>query len=246
MSIIDPSTVTEVTPVSAKGLHVGYQGSRVLRGVDLDVATGDITVIVGPNGAGKSTLLSALSGLMPVSSGTISVYGKDLTGAGTHRYVNSGVVLVPEGRQVFPSLSVSDHLSLGAFSVRGDKEWVAERREAVLTVFPRLAERLKQDAALLSGGEQQMLAIARGLMSRPKVLMIDEPTLGLAPVLVESLLEHLLEIRSSLGISVLVAEQNLYLVQQIADRAFTLRAGQLQPMQVGGANVDTSSLLSGY
>jgi branched-chain amino acid transport system ATP-binding protein len=229
------------------GLEAGYQGSTVLTDVSISLAADEIVAVVGPNGAGKSTLLGTLSGLVRVRHGRILLHGRDFSRAAPHQFVRAGVVHVPEGRQVFPSMTVAENMTLGAFVRRKDAKAVAERRETVLSVFPRLAERLGQNAASLSGGEQQMLAIARGLMGLPSVLMIDEPTLGLAPILVERLIDHLKLVRAELGVAVLIAEQNLYLVRALADRAYTIQRGRAQPLRMDVMeSSDVGALLRDY
>jgi branched-chain amino acid transport system ATP-binding protein len=171
----------------------------------------------------------------------------DFSRAAPHEFVRAGVVHVPEGRQVFPGMSVDENLTMGAFTRRRDTKALAARRDSVLSVFPRLGERRGQNAASLSGGEQQMLAIARGLMGLPRVLLIDEPTLGLAPIAVERLIEHLHLVRREMGVAVIIAEQNLYLVRALADRAYTIQRGRAQPLRVDAAeSEDVGALLSEY
>ena len=173
--------------LEVEGLEVSYGAVRALRGVDLYVDTGEIVGLVGANGAGKSTLLRAISGLVKARRGSVKLAGTELGRAATTRIVAAGIAHVPEGRRVWPDMSVTENLRLGGVIVGGDSE--TERLERVLMLFPELRDRLKQKAGTLSGGEQQMLAIGRGLMSRPKLLMLDEPSLGLAPVVVQRLKE---------------------------------------------------------
>ena len=236
------------TPVlEVKGLEAGYHGSIVLADISLTLGQDEIVAVVGSNGAGKSTLLGTLSGLVKVRRGTVTVAGEDFSHAAPHQFVRAGVVHVPEGRQVFPSMSVDENLTMGAFTRRRDTKALAERKDSVLSVFPRLQERRTQNAASLSGGEQQMLAIARGLMGLPRVLLIDEPTLGLAPIAVERLIEHLHLVRREMGVAVIIAEQNLYLVRALADRAYTVHRGRAQPLRVDVAeSEDVAALLSEY
>jgi branched-chain amino acid transport system ATP-binding protein len=206
------------------GLTAGYGSAEVLHELSLHVAAGEAVALIGPNGAGKSTLFKVLSGLVRARAGTIAFGGEDITNGAPHRIVPAGVVHVPEGRQVFPEMSVRGNLQLGAFAAR---EGSAERLESVLDLFPRLRERLGQSAETLSGGEQQMLAIGRALMARPSLLLLDEPTLGLAPVVVDEVLDRLREARTTLGTSMLVAEQNVYLAKQLCDRFYVVTNGRV-------------------
>ena len=204
------------------GLVAGYGGSTVLHGVDIDIRRGEAVAVVGPNGAGKSTLLNTLSGIVNARRGLVRFDGQDLTNRATRAIVRAGVIQVPEGRQVFPELSVEENLRLGAFS---KPSGARERFEVVLETFPRLRERLRQDAQTLSGGEQQMLAIGRGLMADPRLLLLDEPTLGLAPILVDGVLERLQAVRAQFDTALLVVEQNAYLTRELCDRYYVLRNG---------------------
>jgi branched-chain amino acid transport system ATP-binding protein len=207
-----------------EGLVAGYGAAEVLHGVSLAVRSGEALAVVGPNGAGKSTLLKTISGLVRARAGTIEAGGRAIRSLPTHAIVAAGVVHVPEGRQVFPEMSVKANLQLGGFS---SPHRSAERLEEVLDLFKPLRGRLGQSADSLSGGEQQMLAIGRGLMARPTVLMLDEPTLGLAPIIVEELLEMLLKARSELSTSILVTEQNAYLTKELCDRYCVLINGRV-------------------
>lgn len=228
------------------GLVAGYGGSRVLDGADLRIDAGEAVVVVGPNGAGKSTLLRTISGLVRANRGTIVFEGVDVTNWPSHRLVQAGIVHVPEGRQVFPGLSVAENLRLGAFALNRSAKAGEARLEQVLGMFPRLEERYGQDAETLSGGEQQMLAIGRGLMAEPTLLMVDEPTLGLAPVIVQRLIEYFSFIRAEFDTTVLVAEQNLYLLQKVADRGCRLADGRLGDYAPGEAGLRQDSLLGTY
>lgn len=212
----------------AEGLRVralvaGYGRAHVLRQVDLDVGPGDGVAVVGPNGAGKSTLVKTLSGVARQTSGSIEFAGVPIDAWGPARRVAAGIVQVPEGRHVFPGLSVAENLWLGSYASKAG----AELLEQVLDLFPRLRERMRQDASRLSGGEQQMLALARGLMARPRLLMIDEPTLGLAPVLVDHLIDSLRAMRSRFQLSLLVVEQNAYLTRELCDRTYVMVNGAI-------------------
>jgi branched-chain amino acid transport system ATP-binding protein len=210
--------------LKVEGLSAGYGDVRVLWDVSLGVQTGEITCIVGSNGAGKTTLLRTISGLVPASSGRIMFAGEDIASRTTDQILARGIVHVPEGRRLFRGLNVHDNLMLGAY-LRRDAE-VASDLEYVFTLFPRLRERQGQDATTLSGGEQQMCAIGRGIMSRPKLLMIDELSLGLAPRLVERLSEALLEINRK-GITILLVEQDVMTAFEIAKYGLIIETGRV-------------------
>jgi branched-chain amino acid transport system ATP-binding protein len=212
------------TLLDISGLVAGYDSAEILHGVDLRVGQGEAVAVIGPNGAGKSTLLKAIAGLGRTRSGTIRFDGQDLLKQRMPRRVRNGLVLVPEGRQVFPTLSVKENLWLGGFTASSTRK---ESIDGVLELFPRLAERLAQRAGTLSGGEQQMLAIGRGLVARPKLLMIDEPSLGLAPVLIEVVVERLQLLRKDLGITMLIAEQGISVAKEVCDRIYVLGAGRI-------------------
>jgi branched-chain amino acid transport system ATP-binding protein len=192
-----------------KGITVYYGKSLAIKDVSLTVLEGSVVSIIGANGAGKSTILKALTGLVPLSSGHIYFEGEPINGKETNDIVRRGIILVPEGRQLFPYLSVLSNLNLGA-TLRKDNDGIAKSLEMVYKLFPRLKERTNQKAGTLSGGEQQMLAIGRGLMAGPKLLCMDEPSLGLAPIVVEHIGEVLKDINSH-GVSVLLVEQNVHL-----------------------------------
>ncbi|OHD79446.1 MAG: ABC transporter ATP-binding protein [Spirochaetes bacterium RIFOXYC1_FULL_54_7] len=206
-------------------LSVHYGGIHALQGIGFEVPDGKIVTLIGANGAGKSTTLKAIIGLVAASSGSVSWNGEDLTGMMTKDIVKKGVVLVPEGRRVFPNLTVDENLSLGAFS-RTDKPVVASDRDKVFSLFPRLKERMKQKAGTLSGGEQQMLAVGRALMTRPKLLMMDEPSLGLAPLIVKMIFDIVREINKE-GTTVLLIEQNAKAALEVADRGYVLETGRI-------------------
>jgi branched-chain amino acid transport system ATP-binding protein len=209
--------------LSVSGLTAAYRGLRALHGIDLDVGAGEIVAVVGANGAGKSTLLRAIAGLMP-SEGSIVFDGTKLRHLPAHRINRMGVVLVPEGRRLFPRLSVDDNLRLGAYARRGPDRF--QPRELVFSLFPRLRERLPQRAETLSGGEQQMLAIGRALMTNPRLLMLDEPSQGIMPRLVDDILAAVQRIRD-LGVTILIVEQRLAETLSIADRAYVMQTGRV-------------------
>ncbi|MDW8072112.1 MAG: ABC transporter ATP-binding protein [Anaerolineae bacterium] len=206
-------------------LVAGYGKSEVLHGVSLEVAAGEIVTMVGANGAGKSTLLRSIFGLTDIHSGVIRFKGKPITGLPPHAITAYGLALVPQERNVFPSLTVRENLEMGGFTV--DRATLEERIERVFERFPRLRERQRQKAGTLSGGERQMLAIGRGLMTSPELLMLDEPSLGLAPKVVEALFEQIRLIHES-GTTVFLVEQNARRALAIADRAYVLELGRIR------------------
>jgi len=206
-------------------LSAHYGGIHALQGIGLEVPDGSIVSLIGANGAGKSTTLKSIVGLVKPSGGTVSWNGEKLTGLATKDIVSRGVCLVPEGRRVFPNLTVDENLTLGAYS-RSDKPGVAADRKKVFELFPRLAERAKQKAGTLSGGEQQMLAVGRALMTKPKLLMMDEPSLGLAPIIVKMIFDIVRAIRQE-GVTVLLIEQNAKAALEIADYGYVLETGRI-------------------
>ena len=207
------------------GLAVDYDGAAALRGVDLEVREGEIVALVGANGAGKTTLLAAIGGLKAASAGSVKLDGRELRGLAAHQVARMGIALVPEGRRLFGRLPVWRNLLLGAY-LRKDPRWRAETLATVHELFPVLRERGQQPAGTLSGGEQQMLAIGRALMAGPRLLLLDEPSLGIAPLLVERIFEslHLINQR---GITVLLVEQRLRKALQLAQRGYVLQTGQV-------------------
>jgi branched-chain amino acid transport system ATP-binding protein len=207
-------------------LHISYGAREVLKGITLSLDEGEIVTVLGANGAGKSTLLQAISGLVPISAGTITFAGRLLNKIPTYEIVLRGISLSPEGRRVFPTLTTEENLNLGAFTRRSKKQEVSEARERVFSLFPILKERSRQLAGTLSGGEQQMLAIGRALMSTPRILLLDEPSLGLAPILVKQIFDIIREINRQ-GTSVLLVEQNAYKALGIAQRGYILENGRI-------------------
>jgi branched-chain amino acid transport system ATP-binding protein len=211
--------------LAVEDLDVAYGAVAALRGVSLAVAAGEVVTLIGANGAGKTTLLRTISGLLAPRRGRIRFAGTELTRVPAHRIVALGVSQVPEGRIVFPNLSVRDNLELGAY-VRRDRSGIRADLERMFTLFPRLRERERQRAGTLSGGEQQMLAIARALMSRPRLLLMDEPSLGLAPILVREIFRTVAEI-SRQGMTILLVEQNAHMALGVADRGYVMETGSI-------------------
>lgn len=207
-----------------RDLNVAYGGVHALRGITLHVDEGEIVTMIGANGAGKSTLLNAISAIVKIGSGDLLYNGEPLPRR-PHQVVTKGVVQVPEGRQVFANLTVQENLQIGAF-LRSDAAEIAKDFGRVYTIFPRLEERKKQYAGSLSGGEQQMLAIGRGLMSRPKLMLLDEPSLGLAPLLVQEIFRVIKEINDE-GVTILLVEQNARKALSVANRAYVLETGDI-------------------
>ncbi|WP_420393882.1 ABC transporter ATP-binding protein [Acuticoccus sp.] len=213
------------TPLlEVEGLRASYGTSWVLHGIDLAMAQGEFVAVIGANTAGKSTLLRAISGLVPRVEGRIAFEGEDLTRLAPHRIVERGIAHVPEGRHVFREMTVEENLVVGSHVRSSDA--VGERVEEIFGLFPRLKERRRQTAGTLSGGEQQMLAVGRGLMLRPRLLVLDEPSLGLAPQIVEEMHGRLREIHAS-GVSILLVEQNVALALQTASRAYVIQSGEV-------------------
>ncbi len=212
--------------LEVKNLHVGYGAIKALHGVSLSVKQGDIVTLIGSNGAGKSTTLRAISGLVKPHSGEIFYDGKNIAGLPAHQIVARGLSHVPEGRMVFANLTVHENLMMGAY-LQHDKAVIAAELELVFKTFPRLQEREKQVAGTLSGGEQQMLAIGRALMSKPKFLMMDEPSLGIAPLLVKTIFEKIVEINRTHGITILLVEQNANLALEISHYGYVLETGKI-------------------
>jgi branched-chain amino acid transport system ATP-binding protein len=210
--------------LQVEGLEAGYDGVQVLWGISLDVAAGGMTTLVGANGAGKTTTLRAVTGSIKPVAGRVLFRGEDVTHLPPHAKAERGLVLVPEGRQLFSEMSVTENLEMGAFSKRA-RSRVAERQTQVYTLFPRLAERRRQKAGTLSGGEQQMLAIGRGLMSDPEVLIIDELSLGLSPVLVQMLAGKLAALKDG-GLTILLVEQNVHLALALSDYTYVIAEGR--------------------
>ncbi|MDX2132103.1 MAG: ABC transporter ATP-binding protein [Planctomycetota bacterium] len=211
--------------LEVRNLHVNYGAIRALHGVSLKVEAGQIVTLIGCNGAGKSTTLRAISGLAKASEGSITFEGRPLRGMKPHEIVRLGVVQAPEGRGIFANLTVDENLAMGAY-IRRDREGIRADREKVLTLFPRIKERLTQRAGTLSGGEQQMVAIARAMLTRPRLLLLDEPSLGLAPQIVQVIFRVIREINAA-GTTILLVEQNASMALRVAHRAHVLEVGRV-------------------
>lgn len=227
-----------------KDLHVSYGGIRALRGVDLEVPDGKIVTLIGANGAGKSTTLRTISGLVKAESGSITYDGKELLGLSINKILEQGIAQSPEGRRVFPNLTVLENLKIGAY-LRKDRDGIEKDVRWIYELFPRLEERHWQPAGTLSGGEQQMLAVGRALMSRPKLLMMDEPSLGLAPLVVQGIFDIIRTINQQ-GVTVLLIEQNANMALKIADYAYVLETGCITKSGTGAALLADESIKEAY
>ncbi len=206
-------------------LAVSYGEIRAVRGIDLVVGNGELVCLIGANGAGKTTTLKGICGLLPVKSGSIRYAGSDVTGAKSFTLVRRGLAMVPEGRGVFGALTIEENLAMGAY-IRNDREAIAGDLAKIFETFPRLAERRRQTAGTLSGGEQQMLAIGRALMSRPKLLLLDEPSMGLAPLMVQKVFETVIAVSRS-GVTILLIEQNAKLALEVSNRGYVMESGEI-------------------
>ena len=209
-----------------KDLHTYYGHVHALRGISLDVQKGEIVTLIGANGAGKSTTLRTISGLIRPREGQVIFEGKVISAVPAHDIVNRGISQAPEGRKIFSTLTVQENLNMGAYSLGNDKEAIEENRRRVFDLFPRLKERMHQLAGTLSGGEQQMLSIGRALMARPKLLMLDEPSLGLAPMLVRDIFRTIKSINEQ-GVTILLVEQNARVALKLADRGYVIETGRI-------------------
>jgi branched-chain amino acid transport system ATP-binding protein len=208
--------------LEVKGLEVAYGGIRAVKGIDLTVQKGELVTLIGANGAGKTTTLKALAGLLRPASGSVHYEGRDITGTPAHALVRLGIALVPEGRGVFGRLTIDENLAMGAYARRDTG--VGADRDRAYALFPRLAERRRQLAGTLSGGEQQMLAIARALMARPRLMLLDEPSMGLAPLMVQKIFETIRSVASE-GVTLLLVEQNAKLALETCDRGYVMESG---------------------
>lgn len=230
--------------LEVKNLVVSYGAIKALRGISFSVEQGEVISLIGSNGAGKTTTLHSISNLIKKNSGSIFFEGTDITNLSADKIVKMGLIQVPEGRRVFANLSVKENLEMGAY-LRKDKEQIKKDMEWGYELFPRLKERLSQLAGTLSGGEQQMLAMARALMSKPKLLLLDEPSMGLAPILVDEIFEIIKKI-SSAGTTILLVEQNAYKVLSIANRAYILETGEITKDGKASDLITDKAVISAY
>jgi branched-chain amino acid transport system ATP-binding protein len=211
------------TLLQVSGLKVAYGGIQAVKGVDFEVREGELVTLIGSNGAGKTTTMKAITGLLPMNEGDIAYLGQSIRGKGAWDMVKQGLAMVPEGRGVFTRMTITENLQMGAH-IRRDKAGIAEDMDKVFGIFPRLKERRDQLAGTMSGGEQQMLAMGRALMSRPKVLLLDEPSMGLSPIMVDKIFEVVRDVHSR-GVTILLVEQNASRALEIADRGYVMESG---------------------
>ena len=228
--------------LSIRDLKVNYGGIEAVKGISFDVEQGEIVTLIGANGAGKSSTLRTIAGLVKPASGSIRFMGEEITGRDTIAIVRRGITLVPEGRRIFPDLTVQENLRVGAYLRKDD---ISQDLEWVYSLFPRLKERSWQAGGTLSGGEQQMLAVGRALMSRPKVMMMDEPSLGLAPLIVKGIFEIIREINRR-GVTILLIEQNANMALKTADRAFVMETGRITLSGTGQALLSNEAVKAAY
>jgi len=227
---------TSQTLLKITGLQVAYGGIKAVKGVDLHVNEGELVTLIGSNGAGKTTTMKAITGSLPMTDGDIEYLGKSIKGKGAWDLVREGLAMVPEGRGVFARMTITENLQMGAY-IRNDKFEIAADMEKMFSIFPRLRERKDQLAGTMSGGEQQMLAMGRALMSRPKVLLLDEPSMGLSPIMVDKIFEVVRDV-SARGVTILLVEQNASRALAIADRGYVMESGAVT------MNGDAKALLS--
>ncbi|MGJ7502747.1 ABC transporter ATP-binding protein [Variovorax sp. ZT5P49] len=227
---------TGKTLLKVNGLKVGYGGIQAVKGVDFEVREGELVSLIGSNGAGKTTTMKAITGTLPAGAGSIEFLGRSIKGRGAWDLVEEGLVMVPEGRGVFTRMTITENLQIGAY-IRKDKAAIASDMERVFVTFPRLRERKDQLAGTMSGGEQQMLAMGRALMARPKVLLLDEPTMGLSPIMCDKIFEVVQTVASQ-GVTILLVEQNANRALQLADRGYVMESGLIT------MNGDAKELLS--
>ncbi len=230
--------------LEAEGVVAGYGDIEIVHGLGFGATKGEVTALVGANGAGKTTLMRALAGVLPIKAGTLRFAGRDIGRARAHARVEAGIVLVPEGRLIFPHMSVAENLRIGAINRRARRD-TARTTDEIYALFPRLAERRNQLGGTLSGGEQQMLALGRGLMAKPTLLLLDEPTLGLAPI-VAKLIFATIERLSESGLSIVLAEQDIGQTLAIADRAYVIENGRIALSGTGAALLDDPRVKAAY
>ena len=226
------------------GLRVAYGGIQAVRGISFHVNDGEMVALIGANGAGKTSTLKALARLLGAAGGSVRYGGREISALAPHQLVSAGIALVPEGRGVFPRMSIVDNLLMGAYS-RHDKDGIAADREHVFSLFPRLKERAQQLAGTLSGGEQQMLAIGRALMSRPKLLLLDEPSMGLAPLMVQKIFEVIRTVAAE-GMTVLLVEQNAKLALEVSQRGYVMESGEITLTDDSSKLLDSPQVREAY
>ena len=231
------------TILKVEDINVYYGSIHAIKGISFAVEEGEVVTLIGANGAGKSTTLNTISGLLRSKTGSIEFMGESLSKVPCHKVVERGLALVPEGRRIFLQMTVQENLEMGAFTQKGDT--VQEDLEKVYTLFPRLKERIKQMAGTLSGGEQQMLAMGRALMSRPKLLMLDEPSMGLAPILVEQIFEIIQNLHKA-GTTILLVEQNAQAALSVADRGYVLETGKIVTTGTGAELLASPAIKKAY
>ena len=226
------------------GLRVAYGGIQAVRGITFHVNDGEMVALIGANGAGKTSTLKALARLLSAAGGSVRYAGREISTLQPHQLVSAGIALVPEGRGVFPRMSIVDNLLMGAYS-RNDKDGIAADQDHVFSLFPRLAERAQQLAGTLSGGEQQMLAIGRALMSRPKLLLLDEPSMGLAPLMVQKIFEVIRTVAAE-GMTVLLVEQNAKLALEVSQRGYVMESGEITLTDESSKLLDSPKVREAY
>jgi len=233
-----------VSLLRVDGLKISYGGINAVKGIDLEVAQGEMVALIGANGAGKTTTLKAICGVMQPASGSVHYQGQDITGVPSHALVSMGMALVPEGRGVFGRLTVEENLGIGAYT-RRDKAEVKRQLAHVYELFPRLKERRNQTAGTMSGGEQQMLAIGRALMSAPKLLLLDEPSMGLAPLMVQRIFDTIRQVAAE-GVTVLLVEQNAKLALESSSRGYVMESGKITLADAAAALLDNPQVRQAY
>jgi branched-chain amino acid transport system ATP-binding protein len=232
------------TLLSVKGLKVSYGGIKAVKGIDFEVRENELVTLIGSNGAGKTTTMKAITGSLDMEAGDIEYLGKSIKGKGAWDLVREGLVMVPEGRGVFTRMSITENLQMGAY-IRKDAAGIANDIERMFELFPRLRERKDQLAGTMSGGEQQMLAMARALMSQPKVLLLDEPSMGLSPIMVDKIFEVVRDVYAQ-GVTVLLVEQNARRALQIADRGYVMDSGEITMTGLGKDMLDDPKVRAAY
>ena len=226
-------------------LNVYYEAIHAIKNISFEIKKGEIVTLIGANGAAKTSTLHAVSGLLPLKSGEVSLNGVNITGMEAHKLVTKGMAHVPEGRRIFTELTVLENLEMGAYT-RNDKDGIKDDLEKMFVLFPRLAERKKQLAGTMSGGERQMLAIARALMSKPTILLMDEPSMGLAPLLVQEIFKIIERINKEEGVTILLVEQNAHMALSVANRAYVLETGEIIKEGAGKDLLDDPDIKKAY